>query len=216
MIKTFGQYKILEVVEQRRLGDVYRARDTQVGRTVAITVVSDSIATDPDRRGSFLHEARAAAAVSHPNIVTFYEVGDNDDCLYLVHEFIQGQTLKGVIGGRPINPRRAVDLASQIAEGLANAHAADLVHGHIIVETIVIAPKGNAKITDLGLGDGRRRRRLPQSGPLPTIGRISRRLARFCSRCLPAEVRLQAPVCRARSADLCLARSIQLSPGLSA
>jgi serine/threonine-protein kinase len=151
MIETLGQYKILEPAGSGALGDVYRARDTRAGRTVAITVVTDLIAADPARREQLLRDARAAAAVSHPNIVTLYEVGEEDSRLYLVHEFVQGQTLKTIIGGRPLNPRRAIDLAGQIAEALADAHAADLVHGAITADAIVVTPKGHAKITDFGL-----------------------------------------------------------------
>ena len=90
--------------------------------------------------------------MSHPNIVTLYEVGEEDGRLYLVYEFVQGQTLKTIIGGRPLNPRRAVDLAGQIAEALADAHAADLVHGAITADTIVVTPKGHAKITRFRAG----------------------------------------------------------------
>ena len=148
---NLGQYKILEPVGPGALGDVYRARDTRVGRTVAITVVSDQIVSIPEQRERFLVDARAAAAVSHPNIVTLYEVGEDDGRLYLVYEFVQGETLDRVIGGRALNPRRALDLASQIAEALADAHAADLIHGAISAETIVITPKGHAKIAGFGL-----------------------------------------------------------------
>jgi len=151
MIENLGQYRILEPSGAGALGDVYRARDTRVGRTVAITVVSDRIVSSPERRERFLRDAAAAAAVSHPNIVTLYEVGEEDGRPYLVYEFIQGETLKNVIGGRPLNPRRALDLASQIAEALADAHAADLIHGAIAAETIVITPKGHAKIAGFGL-----------------------------------------------------------------
>jgi serine/threonine protein kinase len=151
MIETIGQYKILEPAGSGSLGDVYRARDTRVGRTVAITVVTDQIAANPARREQFLRDARVAAAVSHPNIVTLYDVGEENGLLYLVSEFVQGQTLKTIVGGRPLNPRRAVDLAGQIAEALADAHAADLVHGGITGDAIVVTPKGHAKITDFGL-----------------------------------------------------------------
>ena len=152
MIDALGQYKILELVGAGTLGEVYRARDNRVGRTVAITVVTDQIASNPGLREEFLRQARAAAAVSHPNIVTLYEAGDDDDGgLYLIYEFVEGQTLKTIIAGRPINPRRAVDLAGQIAEALADAHAADLVHGAITADMVVVTPKGHAKITEFGL-----------------------------------------------------------------
>jgi len=153
MIETLGQYKILEPAGSSWLGDVYRARDTRVGRTAAITVVTDQIALNPERRDLFLRDARSAAAVSHPNIVTLYEVGDEDGRLYVVHEFVQGHTLRTTAGGRPINPRRAIDLASQIAEALADAHAAELVHGALSADTILVTPKGHAKITDFGLAN---------------------------------------------------------------
>lgn len=151
MIETLGEYKILEPAGSGSLGDVYRARDTRVGRTVSITVVTDRIASNSARREEFLRAARAAAGVSHPNIVTLYEVGDENGRLYLVSEFVQGQTLRTIIGGRPLNARRAVDLAGQIAEALADAHATAVVHGAMTADTIVVTPKGHAKITDFGL-----------------------------------------------------------------
>ena len=152
MIDALGQYKILELAGAGTLGEVYRARDNRVGRTVAITVVTDQIASNPGLREEFLRQARAAAALSHPNIVTLYEVGDDDDGgLYLIYEYIEGQTLKTIIAGRPLNVRRSVDLAGQIAEALAEAHAADLVHGAMTADTIVVTPKGHAKIRDFGL-----------------------------------------------------------------
>jgi eukaryotic-like serine/threonine-protein kinase len=166
MIDTLGQYKILESAGSGSLGDVYRARDTRVGRTVAITVVMDQIASNPARREHFLRDAHLASAVSHPNIVTLYEVGDEDGLLYLVSEFIQGQTLKTIVAGRPLNPRRAVDLASQIAEALADAHAADLVHGALTADAIVVTAKGHAKITDFGLATFARAATGPEKTPL--------------------------------------------------
>jgi eukaryotic-like serine/threonine-protein kinase len=151
MIESVGHFKILEPMPSGSLGDVYRARDTRVGRTVAVTIVADRITSTAERRAQFLQDARNAAALSHPNIVTLYEVGEEESRIYLVYEFIQGQTLRALIGGTPLNPRRAIDLASQIADALAEAHAADVVHGSITSDTVVVTPKGNAKIADVGL-----------------------------------------------------------------
>ncbi|HVH27052.1 MAG TPA: serine/threonine-protein kinase [Vicinamibacterales bacterium] len=151
MIESVGQFKILESMPSGPLGDTYRARDTRVGRTVAVTIVADRITSTAERRAQFLEDARRAAALSHPNIVTLYEVGDEESRLYLVYEFVQGQTLRALIGGTPLNPRRAIDLASQIADALAEAHAADVVHGSITSDKVVVTPKGNAKIADAGL-----------------------------------------------------------------
>jgi serine/threonine-protein kinase len=133
------------------MGEVYRARDTKVGRTVAIRVLSDAVAGDPERRRRFIADARAASAVSHPNIAALYEVGEEDGLLYLVSEFVPGETLRAVIGGRPINPRRAVDLAAQAADAMAEAHAHGMVHGDLRCETIVVTPKGSVKIMEPGL-----------------------------------------------------------------
>jgi serine/threonine protein kinase len=114
--------------------------------------VADRITSTPERRDRFLQDARAAAAVSHPNVITLYDVGEDEERIYLVYEFLQGgQTLRSLIGGTPLNPRRAIDLAGQIADALADAHAADLVHGSITSDTVFVTPKGNAKIANFGL-----------------------------------------------------------------
>jgi TolB-like protein/predicted Ser/Thr protein kinase len=151
MFETLGQYKILERIGAGGMGDVYRARDTRLGRTVAIKVLSATVADDPDRRERFMREARAAAALSHPNIAALYEVGDDQGVLFLAFEFVPGETLRTVIGGRPLNARRAIDLAIQIADALADAHAEGIVHRDIKADNIIVTPKGNAKILDFGL-----------------------------------------------------------------
>lgn len=157
MIETLGHYKILDRMTPGGLGDVYRARDTSLGRTVAITVVAAGIAADPARRDELLQDARAAAALSHPNIAALYEIGDDQGELFLVAEFVPGETLEAAIAGRPLNTRRAIDLAVQIADALAAAHAQGLVDGRIAPDTIIVTPKGHAKILDVGIGAWTRR-----------------------------------------------------------
>ncbi len=151
MIESLGHYKILDRIGAGGLGDVYRARDTRAGRTVAIKVVAAAIAGDRDRRERLLSDARAAAALSHPNIAALYEIGEDQGELFLVFEFVAGETLKTTIAGRPLNPRRAIDLAVQIADALADAHAEGLVQGGLSPDAIIVTPKGHAKILDLGL-----------------------------------------------------------------
>src|SRR2546426_5669208 len=116
MIESLGQYKILDRIGAGGMGEVYRARDTRLGRTVAIKVLPEDVAQDPERRERFLREARASAALSHPNIAALYEVGEDQGRMFLAFEYVPGETLKTVIGGRPLNPRRAIDLATQIAD----------------------------------------------------------------------------------------------------
>ena len=151
MLETLGHYKILDRIGAGGMGEVYRARDTRLGRTVAIKVLIADVAGDPDRRARFLQEARAAAALSHPNIAALYEIGEDQDQLFLVFEYVPGETLKNAIAGRPMNPRRAIDLAVQIADALADAHAEGIVHRDIKPDNIIVTPKGNAKILDFGL-----------------------------------------------------------------
>src|SRR5260370_2229288 len=130
------------------MGEVYRARDTRLGRTVAIKVLAPALAGDPDRRDRVLAEARTAAALSHPNIAALYEIGDDQGRVFLAFEFVPGEMLNGVIAGRAINPRRAINLGIQIADALADAHAAGILHADIRPDNIIVTPKGNAKILD--------------------------------------------------------------------
>jgi serine/threonine-protein kinase len=150
MLEAIGQYRILEWVGTGGLGETCRARDTRHGRTVALTVVSDALIADADERRRFLADAERAAALSHPNIAALYEFGDKDGLIYLAKEFVPGQSLGTIIGGHPLNTRRALSYATQIADALADAHAAGMLHGDIRAEHIVITTKGNAKIPDFG------------------------------------------------------------------
>src|SRR5262249_3378582 len=144
-------YKILDRIGAGGMGEVYRARDTRLGRTVAIKVLAADVANDPSRRDRFLREARAAAALSHPNIAALYEVGEDHGQLFLAFEFVPGSPLTTIIGGRPLNPRRAVDFAIQIADALADAHAAGIVHRDIKPANVIVTPKDKAKVLDFGL-----------------------------------------------------------------
>lgn len=151
MFETLGHYKILERIGAGDMGEVFRARDTHHGRTVAVQVIVADVATDPVQRARLIEDARIAAGLSHPNIALLYESGEDQDQLFLVYEYVPGKTLKRTIGGAPLNPRRAVDLAVQIADALAEAHAAGVVHRNLSPDTIMVTPKGNAKVLDFGL-----------------------------------------------------------------
>ena len=151
MIETLGHYKILDRIGAGGMGEVYRARDTRLGRTVAIKVLAPDVAGDPARRERFMREARAAAALSHPNIAALLEIGEDQGQLYLVFEFVPGETLKTVVRGRALNPRRAIDFAVQIADALADAHAEGIIHRDIEPANVIITPKDKAKVLDFGL-----------------------------------------------------------------
>jgi serine/threonine protein kinase len=150
-LESLAHYKILDRIGAGGMGEVYRARDTRLGRTVAIKVLPADVSGDPERRDRFLREARASAALSHPNIAALYEIGEDQGHLFLALEYVPGEPLSAVIGGRPMNPRRAINLAVHIADALADAHAAGIVHRDIKPANIIVTPKGNAKILDFGL-----------------------------------------------------------------
>lgn len=152
MLDALGHYKLLGPIGVGRMGELFRARDTRAGRTVAIRVVADEIAGVPGRRQEFLEAARATAALSHPNIAALYEIGEDQGRLFLVSEFVPGDTLRTLIAGRPLNPRHALDHGIQLADALADAHADGICHRDIRPGNIIITPKGIAKFVDMGLG----------------------------------------------------------------
>jgi serine/threonine protein kinase len=151
MIEALGQYKILERIGAGSLGQVYRARDTKHGRTVAVRVLDPEAAADPETRARFLHDGRTAARLSHPNIAAVYEAGEEGGLVYLASEYVPGNTLATVLAGRAINQRRAVDLAAQIADALADAHSEGLAHLDLRSDKVVMTPRGGAKVLDFGL-----------------------------------------------------------------
>ena len=115
---TVAHYNLLERIGEGGLGDVYRARDTRVGRTVALKLTSPAMFADSARRERLLADARTAAALSHPNIATLFDVGVHGDRIYLAYEFVGGATLRQQMAGRPMNPRHALEIAVQIAPRL--------------------------------------------------------------------------------------------------
>ena len=151
MQPTIAHYNLLEQMGAGGIGDVFRARDTKVGRTVALKIVSPAIASDPERLKMLLEDARLASALSHPNIATLWDVGEAEGQHYLAYEFAAGRRLKEEAGGAAMHPRRALDLAVQIADGVAEGHSNGVIHGDLRPDTITVTGKGNAKILDFGL-----------------------------------------------------------------
>jgi len=151
LVDALGQYKILEKIGAGGVGDLYRARDTRTGRTVALDVVPPAVTADAERRARFLKQARASAKLSHPNIAALYEVGEDKGELFLAFEFTPGDTVKTILTHGPMNARRAIDLAAQVGDALADAHGWGVLHGDLRPGTIVETNKGRAKVRDFGL-----------------------------------------------------------------
>src|SRR5579884_1513442 len=141
-----GPYEIIAPLGAGGMGEVYRARDTRLDREVAVKILRADVAGDPDRRARFEREARTVAALSHPNIVALYEVGSTEGVDYTVSELVDGESLRAVLQAGPLPIRRAVDLATQIADGLAAAHAAGIVHRDLKPENIMVTRDGRVKI----------------------------------------------------------------------
>jgi Tol biopolymer transport system component len=146
-----GPYEIVALLGAGGMGEVYRARDTRLGRVAALKVLPAEIAADRERLARFESEARAASALNHPNIVTIYDVGQEGGTAWISMELVEGSTLREILVEGPLPARRAVALAAQLADGLARAHEAGIVHRDFKPENIVVTKLGRAKILDFGL-----------------------------------------------------------------
>ena len=146
-----GPYEVVSLIGAGGMGEVYRAKDTRLARDVAVKVLPRSFATDPDRLRRFEQEARAAGMLNHPNILAVYDIGTHDGSPYVVSELLEGQTLRARIDGSPMPPRKAVEIASQFARGLAAAHDKGIVHRDLKPDNVFITREGRVKILDFGL-----------------------------------------------------------------
>ena len=146
-----GPFEILAPLGAGGMGEVYRARDSRLGRDVAVKVLSPEFAADADRRKRFEQEARSASALNHSNIVTIYDIGSDETTIYIAMELIDGKTLREVLHAGALSTKRLLDLAYQMADGLAKAHAAGIVHRDLKPENVMITKDGAVKILDFGL-----------------------------------------------------------------
>jgi eukaryotic-like serine/threonine-protein kinase len=146
-----GPYEILSPLGSGGMGEVYRARDSRLGRDVAVKVLPERIAVDPDALARFEREARAVAALSHPNILGIFDFGSEGSTTYSVSELLEGETLRERLAGGPIPARKAVEYGAQIARGLAAAHEKGIVHRDVKPENVFVTSDGRIKILDFGL-----------------------------------------------------------------
>jgi eukaryotic-like serine/threonine-protein kinase len=167
----FGRYELLEQIGAGGMGEVFRARDHDLHRDVAIKLLPEQFASDPDRLARFEQEARTASSLNHPNIVTIHEIGRKDGRPYIVMEYVDGETLRHVLHrGRLLPVKQTLDIGAQLADGLAKAHAARIVHRDLKPENVMITKDGFAKILDFGLAKLRAR---PEEGLGATSPRSS-------------------------------------------
>ncbi len=160
-----GRYEVLSPLGAGGMGEVYRARDTQLDRRVALKVLPDDVASDPDRLKRFEREAKATAALSHPNVLTVFDVGREGGRAYLVFDLLEGSTLGTRLARGRLPTAEALAYAVQMARGLAAAHARGIAHRDLKPDNLFLATSGVLKILDFGLArvrpraSGTRRRR---------------------------------------------------------
>jgi TolB-like protein len=147
----FGPYLILAPLGAGGMGEVYRARDSKLKRDVAIKVLPPSLAADPEALARFEREALAVATLSHPNILSIFDFGNQDGIAYAVMELLEGETLRGKLDAGPITQKQTVDYALQVAKGLSAAHEKGIVHRDLKPENVFVTKNGHVKILDFGL-----------------------------------------------------------------
>jgi serine/threonine protein kinase len=139
-----GPYEILSSLGAGGMGEVYRARDTKLDRDVAVKVLPESVAKNPDALARFEREAKAVAALSHPNILSIFDYGVQDHVAYAVTELLDGETLSAKLASGPIPPKQTVDYALQVAKGLAAAHEKGVIHRDLKPDNVFVSRDGHA------------------------------------------------------------------------
>jgi len=169
--QTISHYKVLEKIGKGGMGVVYKAEDTKLDRLVALKFLPPHLNIHEDEKKRFIHEAKAAAALNHPNIVTIYEINEYEGQTYIAMEYLEGETLKDKISRRPLPLSEAINISMQIAQGLSRAHESTIIHRDIKPANIIISKRDEVKILDFGLAKLRGVTKLTKEGT--TLGTVA-------------------------------------------
>jgi serine/threonine protein kinase len=161
--KTISHYKILEKLGEGGMGVVYKAQDIQLKRLVALKFLPPHISDHPEEKARFIHEARSASALNHPNVTTIYGIEESPQGLFIAMEYVEGRTLKQIIEKETLSMKKVLDIGIQICEGLTTAHEKGIVHRDIKSANIMLTPRGQVKIMDFGLAKLKGATRLTQT-----------------------------------------------------
>ncbi len=167
--RMVGHYRIESWIGEGAMGVVYRARDTRLGRTVAIKVLRPESVAHPERRKRFVQEARAASALNHPNIITIYDIHSEDGLDFIAMEFVDGKTLSNMIGRKGLGWQETLKYTTQMADALATAHTGGLVHRDLKPANVMVTAQGLVKVLDFGLA----KLLEPAAAEAPTVDQLS-------------------------------------------
>jgi len=170
--KNLGHYQLLSLLGSGGMGEVYLAEDTRLKRKVALKLLPAELTANRDRLRRFEHEARAASALNHPNIITIHEIGQVDGLNFIVTELIEGQTLRQVIATARMKLPLVLDVAMQVASALTAAHAAGIIHRDLKPENVMLRPDGLIKVLDFGLAKLTESRTSNVDSEAQTVGRV--------------------------------------------
>ena len=149
--RTIGHYEIIEKIGEGGMGAVYKARDIHLDRSVALKMLPGESVANPERKRRFALEAKAASALNHPNIITIYDIDVADGVDFIAMEYVAGPTLADMIPPEGMEPARAIQLGTQIADALATAHHSGIVHRDLKPSNIMLNAQGRVKVLDFGL-----------------------------------------------------------------
>ena len=173
--RELGHYRIKDEISRGGMGVVYRAVDTKLNRDVALKVLPADLLTDPERKRRFIQEAQAASALEHPHIAVIHGIDEQDGVTFIAMELIRGEKLRDAMARSQLSPPRALDLAIEVAEGLARAHDKGIVHRDLKPANVMLTEDGHAKVIDFGLAKlwtawpapTRKVKRAPATRPIP-------------------------------------------------